>query len=44
MKFYGGGVGEGVQGGKRNKWLNFDGDLDHDLALVEVCALLVLGI
>ena len=24
MKFYG-----GVQDGKRNKWLNFGGDMDH---------------
>ena len=26
MKFY-----EGVWGGKRNKWINFGGDLDHNV-------------
>ena len=35
VKFYG-----GVQGVKRSKWLNFDGELDHDLAFVEICAVL----
>ena len=30
MTFYG-----GVRCGKRNKWLNFGDDPDHDLALVE---------
>ena len=33
-----------VQGGKRNKLLDFGSDLDHDPALVEVCILRVLGI
>ena len=40
MKFYGG----GGWGCKRNKWLDFGSDLDHGPALVEVCALWVLGL
>ena len=35
MKFCG-----GVRGGTKNKWLDFVSNPDHDLALVEVCALL----
>ena len=35
MKFY---------GGKRNKWLDFDSDLDHYPAMAEVCIHRVLGI
>ena len=31
MEFYG-----GVQDGIRNKWLNFSGDPDHDLALADL--------
>ena len=33
-----------VRGGKRNKWLHFGSNPDHNPALVEVCALWVLGI
>ena len=36
MKFYG-----GIEGGKKNKWLNFGGDPEHDPALVEIAALQV---
>ena len=34
MQFYG-----GVWGGKKNMWLDFGGNPDHDPALVDVCAL-----
>ena len=34
----------GVQGDKRNTWLDFGSNLDHDVALAEVCTLWVLGI
>ena len=37
MKFY-----DGVWGGKKNNWLNFGGNPDHNLVLVETCALLML--
>ena len=39
MKFYG-----RVQCGNRTKWLDFESDPDHNPALLEVCALRVLGI
>ena len=38
IKFYG-----GVRGRNRNKWLDFASDPKHDLALIEVCALWMLG-
>ena len=39
MTFYG-----GVQGSKRNKWLDFDSDPDHDPSLMGIWAFQVLGI